>query len=1028
MRGAAWVYGPSGSGKTSLLATWIEVCGRSPVWYRADEDDTDPATLVHYLNLLAQEHAPEAPPLPALTPEYLGGLDTFARRLLRDLYARLPVPFVLVVDDVHQIALDSPSQRLLCVAVAEVPPGSAVVLCGRTAPSPALARFALHEGALDAEDLKLDGSEALALLESIDPTHGRDAEALRAITQGWLVGFTLLATRPGALPSTGRPLAPDAGDALFAYFTQEVFARCDADERAFLVAIAPLASFTLFQAEKLTGREDAEEILETLRCGQFFITRLAGRLPSYRCHPLFHEFLCHEARRTRSAEEWRRHQVAAAALAEAEGDAETAASLYVEAEAWPELIGLLCRAAPALVAQGRHALLESWIGEVPTAVLGASPWLGYWLGTARVYAGRTGCGRNLLERAYEGFEIAGEREGLLLAWGGIVESYSFEWDDCSAVATWATRVEGAFPDDPLALPGPVLARLFSAGMALQVVNRAHPVSLRLAALARGALGRPGLEPAKGPALTVLLIDRLYGGHFSEAQELLDLVTGAPDFAQWPPVARMLFGQFQAACAWQTGNPKRAYDLVEGVLRQAEETGIHGSDFVTTTQGAYAALSAGDVKRALEYLRRLPALVRPDRRGDAAHLGALTGCHKLLVGDLSGARVDIERALESVEALGMGFAALVARAMLAWVLALLGELASARDLIGETLDRSRAAGTLSIEFELRIALALTELIGGERGAAHDALRSAFALGRQRHYFVTGPVWLPDAMARLCAEALEAGIEPDYARELIVRRALVPPSPEVEHWPWPVRVHSLGRFGVFIEGEPLLLQRKGQGKPIQLLQALLALGGQDVAVDTLQDLLWPDAEGDDAANAFNVTLLRLRRLLGETVLRLRDHRLSFDDRSCWVDAWALGRLVNIFEARLDARDARHPDPRTLAERALGLYRGAFLPGVDAPWTTAPRARLRSRFLRLLGGCVRTLREAGACEEAAALSRRVLEIEPIAEEILVEHLRALLAGGLVAQATAALRESELIFLRLLGRPPSPALWRLIEPEAGS
>lgn len=1022
-RGASWVYGPGGCGKTSLLATWIEVCGRAPLWYRADEDDSDPATLVHYLGRLARVHAPGTPPLPALTPEYLGGLDAFARRFWRDLYARLSAPFLLVVDDVHQIGRDSLAQRLLRVALTEVPPGSALLLCGRTPPPPALARFALHEGALSGEDLRLDAREAAALLEQIDPGGGQDPEALREITQGWVVGFTLLASRPGGPPSVGRPLAPDAEDALFAYFNHEVLTRCDAAERAFLVAIAPLATFSPFQAQKLTGREDAEKVLETLRCGQFFITRLSAQATAYRCHPLFHEFLRHEARRTLAAPEWRRLRLHAAALAEADGDHQTAVLLCIDAAAWAELTGLLCRIAPALVTQGRHALLEAWIGQVPADLLGSLPWLCYWRGTAQVYAGQTLNGREHLVCAFGGFESAGERDGLLLAWGGIVESYSFEWDDCSAVATWASRIDGALPEDLLVLPAPVVARLLGAGMALQVVDRAHPVSLRLAALARCVLSRPGLEAAQGPAMTLLLIDRLYGGDFGEAQVLLDLVMGAPDFGNWPPIARMLFGQFRAACAWQTGNPELTYELVERVLREADETGIHGSDFVTTTQGVYAALSVRDGARADGYLARLQPLLRPDRRGDAAHLGALTGCHKLLLGDLSGARDEIERAAETVETLGMGFAALVARSMLAWVLLLLGELASARDLIGETLSRTRVAGTASVEFESRVALAYAELIGGERQAARDALREAFVLGRQRHYFVTGPVWLPEAMALLCAEALEAGIEPDYARELIARRALLPPYPEAEHWPWPVRIQTLGRFGVFVGGQPLGFQRKGMGKPIQLLQALLALGGRDVAVATLQDLLWPDAEGDDAGNAFHVNLLRLRRLLGESALRVRDRRVSLDDRWCWVDTWALERLLTRFETGLPSGDTPRPHPRILSEQALGLYRGPFLAGEDAAWATIARVRQRSRFLRLQSGCARSLREGGALGEAAALCRQVLDIEPIAEEILVELLHALLAGGLSAQATAALRESELLFQRLLGRSLSPALWRLIE-----
>lgn len=1022
-RGAAWVSGPSGSGKTSLLATWIETGARMPLWYRADADDSDAATLVHYLGRLAAQQDPGAPPLPALTPEYLDGLATFARRFLRDLYARLPAAFVLVLDDVHQIRADSPTQQILSAALSEVPPGCALVLCGRTAPPPALARFTLHEGALTGEDLRLDATEAAALLGRVAAARGQDLGALRELTQGWVAGFTLLASAPGPPSGQGAGLTPEASDALSAYFGQEVLACCSAAERAFLIATAPLATFSLAQAQDLSGRAEAARILETLRCGQLFVGRLSGEPARYRTHPLFHAFLRHEAGRCLPAPEWRRLRLRAAALAEAAGEVEAAAALCIETGAWGDLTGLLCRVAPALVVQGRQALLIQWIEQVPPGALNAAPWLSYWLGTARVYVGQTRRGRALLERAYEGFESVPERDGLLLAWGGVVESYSFEWDNCAAVRAWADRIEGALPMDLLALPAPVVARLLSAGMALQVAQRAHPVTRRLAGLAEAAFGRPGLEAAQGQALTLLLIDRLYGGDFAEAQSLLDLVAAAPDSSHWPPIARMLFGQFGAACAWQTGHPERAYALVEATLQLARETGIHGSDFVTTTQGVYAALSARDGPRALAYLGRLPALLRPDRRGDGAHLGALTGCCRLLAGDLLGARDAIGRAATAVEALGMGFANLVARAMLAWVLALLGELASARELIGETLDRTRAAGTASIEFESRVALAYTELAGGERAAARHALRGAFALGRQKGYFVTGPVWLPEAMARLCAEALDAGIEPDYTRELIARRALRPPSTEVERWPWPVRIRCLGRFGVCVGGESLCTQRKAPGKPIQLLQALIALGGREVAVGNLQDALWPDAEGDDAANAFNVNLLRLRRLLGEGTLRLQDHRVSLDEATCWVDAWALERLSARFEAAIMANGGRCPESLRLAEQAFGIYRGAFLPGEEAGWAAAARARLRSRFLRLECGCARMLRETGAWEEGAALCRRVLEIEPLAEEVLVELLRALLAGGLGAQATAALRESEGLFRRLLGRPLSPALWRLID-----
>jgi LuxR family maltose regulon positive regulatory protein len=114
-----------------------------------------------------------------------------------------------------------------------------------------------------------------------------------------------------------------------------------------------------------------------------------------------------------------------------------------------------------------------------------------------------------------------------------------------------------------------------------------------------------------------------------------------------------------------------------------------------------------------------------------------------------------------------------------------------------------------------------------------------------------------------------------------------------------------------------QRKRPGKPIQLLQAMIALGGREVGIGTLEDLLWPDSEGDGAGNAFHVTLLRLRRMLGDAALTLSDHRVSLNDRYCLVDASVLERLVTRSETEQVAEDGRCAEARRLAEQALVLY---------------------------------------------------------------------------------------------------------------
>ena len=67
------------------------------------------------------------------------------------------------------------------------------------------------------------------------------------------------------------------------------------------------------------------------------------------------------------------------------------------------------------------------------------------------------------------------------------------------------------------------------------------------------------------------------------------------------------------------------------------------------------------------------------------------------------------------------------------------------------------------------------------------------------------------------------------------------------------------------------------------------------DSLIDALWPDAEGDAAHFALTSAIHRLRRLLGreEAIIR-QDNEVSLDDRYCWVDVWAVERLLARAEA--------------------------------------------------------------------------------------------------------------------------------------
>ena len=77
---------------------------------------------------------------------------------------------------------------------------------------------------------------------------------------------------------------------------------------------------------------------------------------------------------------------------------------------------------------------------------------------------------------------------------------------------------------------------------------------------------------------------------------------------------------------------------------------------------------------------------------------------------------------------------------------------------------------------------------------------------------------------------------------------------------------------------------------LLVALVALGGIDVPEDRLIDILWTKSLEGDEQKALDVTVHRLRKLLGQDdALKITDRRVSFNREIVWVDLWALERLL-------------------------------------------------------------------------------------------------------------------------------------------
>lgn len=268
-------------------------------------------------------------------------------------------------------------------------------------------------------------------------------------------------------------------------------------------------------------------------------------------------------------------------------------------------------------------------------------------------------------------------------------------------------------------------------------------------------------------------------------------------------------------------------------------------------------------------------------------------------------------------------------------------------------------------------------------------------------------------------LESGdLRRRYQRHAVSGAAPVPDSWGQHH---PVRIHTLGRFTVQVNGSAIALSHSRQHRPMELLQALIAMGGRDVGVDLLSQALWPDADGDLAKNTFDVTLHRLRRVFGiKDLLVLSDHRLTLNSDLAWVDVWRFERLVNHGE-RLLAAKADPAVMRQLArvgERLLTLYQGNFLDREGSRvWSLTLRERLRSKLLRHLVDSGRVWEELGEWEQAIRLYRKGLEIDPLTEVLYQRLIICLRENGQPGDALAVFHRCQDVLARHFQITPSPA-----------
>jgi DNA-binding SARP family transcriptional activator len=207
-----------------------------------------------------------------------------------------------------------------------------------------------------------------------------------------------------------------------------------------------------------------------------------------------------------------------------------------------------------------------------------------------------------------------------------------------------------------------------------------------------------------------------------------------------------------------------------------------------------------------------------------------------------------------------------------------------------------------------------------------------------------------------------------------------------------------------------------KVLALLCYLLTRPDMTSTRDQVLEALWPDLDPLDAVNSLNQTVYFLRRVVEEDYVDdLSPGYLHHDSDLIWLDRDLVTSRSNECRAQIKSLPAM-PTPdqvQDLADRYLGRFALDF---EYEEWASPYRDWLHASFLEVVERAVTSDIETGHFDRGIRLARRVLDIDPAAEQVEVSLLRLYRASGAHAAAAEQYGHYAAMMREQLGLEPPP------------
>jgi two-component SAPR family response regulator len=988
------IAAPAGYGKTSLMIDYATSYDWPVAWLALDPLDQNLTRFLTYFISAIQQRFPNFgiksnAAMQSLSEDQLN-IDFLVTSITNDIFENITEHFIVVLDDYHLINQGKEIDAFLSSFLQKVSENFHLVVTSRTLltlPDLPLLVARSQVGGLSLEELVFQPDEIKKLFEknhNVEISTGT-AETYARQSEGWITGLLLTAQMGGKGIGDHTKVTRASGIGLYEYLAQQVLDQQSIEIQQFLLWSSLLEEFNPEMCRQIIGQAlnlecNWQTLMEDIVFNNLFVVRIGEDGFWLRYHHLFRDFLQHRMETLHPKETYTILQKLAEYHTKLQ-DWERVFIIYSKLGDIDTIINLVETIGSSFIAKGKIKRLENWFANIPEEKIRINPKLLSIKASIEVNKGNLPVGLDLLNAAIE-LQQQVETDKILVAENLVRRSTTL-------------RLLGKYQDS-----------LSDAQQALNLFNtikKRNPIKAEaMRAIGINYYQQGKLEDALAWMQKSLHLYQGLNSQENRARILVELgaiqeTLGNFDEAEKAYNLSLQFWKQIGDSIWQSnlynnlGVLQHAKSDFENSFVNLEKAMDYAKLSGNRRMEGYSLASIGDLYKDLDaYHESLDAYSEAMKIAQSIedqylvlYLRLAETRIKILQKQFKQATTLLDLAFNQAKRSSSQLESEQCKVEKAILTYYFGDLAAASVMFSESRDFFKSIGQsdtlFTIELYLAVVLAKSKRAKESAEIFHEIARAltqpfsnaqilsvCFDL-RNDLKSISGQAGIAEYIEIILDQNQAYQKKIQNVRRKIRKHASVVPFAAPK-----LIIRGFGKTEVYLNNK-LLSTSDWMTQTSRDLFFLFLSNPEGMTKEEVGLILWPDSSMEELKRRFKNAIYRMRRAIGSNAVIFNDNYYRFNNALDFeYDVLSFEQNIAQAENEKDTQKAV-----TLYETAIELYKGPFLPDVDATWFSMERQRYFEIYLNTLQKLYSFHLKQNELEKALEINKLILQNDPSNEE---------------------------------------------------